>query len=297
MKRVILNKTELSVSEVCLGADGFGSKLDRDTAFDILDRFRDAGGNFIDTANIYVRDFAAGYSRSERMLGEYLKLRGRDSLIVATKGAHPNPATMHTPRINRTELECDLNESLASLGLDCLDFYWLHRDDGSMPIGEIIELLEEQVRAGRIRYYGGSNYSAGRMLEACEYAKAHGLHGFSAVSNMWSPAVQSEPLSRDSTLVRFEDSDLPLFDETEMAFVPYNSTAKGWFAKTAAGTVNEKLAAVFDNEYNRKLYDKLSKTGEPIQTALLRHIRSYRQQIIPITSVSRPEQLDGILSL
>ena len=157
MKQIKLGNTDLEVSEICLGADGFGSKLPRELAFQVLDRFREGGGNFIDTANIYVRDFAAGYSISERILGEYLRSRGKNSLIIATKGAHPNPKTMHTPRISHDELSRDIDESLDSLGLEVLDFYWLHRDNPEMPIGEIIELMEGFVREGKIRYYGGSN--------------------------------------------------------------------------------------------------------------------------------------------
>lgn len=96
MNLVKLHKCGFEVSEICLGADHFGTKFDRDAAFELLDRFRDAGGNFVDTANIYAHDFENGFSRSERILGEYLKTRGKSSLVVATKGGHPNVKTMHT---------------------------------------------------------------------------------------------------------------------------------------------------------------------------------------------------------
>lgn len=301
MKTITLDKTALKVSEVCLGGDVFGSKLDRDTTFRVLDRFREGGGSFIDTANVYSRDWANGYSVSERLLGEYLNSRGKDSLIIATKGAHPNPRTMHTPRINKTELERDIDESLRSLGLERIDFYYLHRDDPSMPIGEILELMEDFVRAGKIRYYGGSNYSAGRIREAGEYAREKGIAGFSGISNMWSPAEQNAaaPLCGDDTLVCFTDNDLPAVGECGIAFLPYNSTAKGWFAKRAAGAVSAGLDATFANSQNLALLEKLksdaAEGGISVQTALLRHIRSRQEQIVPITSVSRIEQLDDIL--
>ena len=157
MKQITVYNDIPAVSEICLGADGFGSKLDRDTAFRMLDAFRDAGGNFVDTANIYARDFAEGYSRSERILGEYLASRGKDSLVIATKGAHPDPKTMHTPRVTRECIEKDLDESLLSLGLDCIDIYYLHRDDPAMPIGEILEILDDFRKMGKIKRYAGSN--------------------------------------------------------------------------------------------------------------------------------------------
>lgn len=299
MKNVILNKTDLAVSEICLGTAGFGGGIDRDTAFRMLDKFRDGGGNFVDTANVYARNWEEKVSYSERMLGEYLKSRGKHSLIVATKGAHPAFTTMHTPRVSREEIGADLDESLRSLGLDCIDFYWLHRDDPSMPIGEILEILEEFRKAGKIRFYGGSNYAASRIREADAYAKAHGLQGFSAISNMWMPAKQNpgHPLSADDTLVKFTDEELALLDETGMAFVPYSSSAKGWYSKAAAGIASEKLDPIFDNPENRALLEKLKAADCPVQTALLRHIRSYPMQIVPVTAASKMEQLDDILAV
>ncbi len=302
MNLVKLHKCGLEVSEICLGADHFGTKFDRDAAFELLDRFRDAGGNFVDTANIYARDFENGFSRSERILGEYLKSRGKSSLVVATKGGHPNVKTMHTPRLSRVEIERDLDESLKSLGLDAIDLYYLHRDDQSKPIGEIIEILEEFVRKGKIRHYAASNYTKSRLEESIKFSESHNCQGFSVVSNMWSPAVENPgtPLSGDDTLVRFDDSDLELFEKSNLAFIPYSSTAKGWFAKRANGEVSEKLAKVFENEKNLHLLEKLKARGGSVQTALLEYICSIKlnsSPIIPITSVSNADQLSDLLSV
>ncbi|MCI8388902.1 MAG: aldo/keto reductase [Clostridiales bacterium] len=303
MNKIKLGKTELEVSEICLGADYFGSKHDLDAAFAMLDCFREGGGNFVDTANIYARDWDGGFSRSECILGEYLKSRGKSSLVIATKGAHPNPATMHTPRINRTDIEHDVDESLKSLGLDCIDFYYLHRDDPSMPIGEILELLEGFVRAGKIRYYGGSNYALSRVVEADKYAREHGITGFSGISNMWCPAHQNDgsPLSKDDTLVPNTDADLDVMHELGVAIIPYHSTAKGWFAKHAAGIANERLDPVFVSDYNLALLGKLKGAAEvnstSVQTELLRYIRSLDTNIIPITSVSSMAQLEDVLAV
>lgn len=297
MEKKIISMTDLSVSEVCLGTDRFGVQTDKETAFRILDIFRDAGGNFVDTANIYARD--AVCSRSEKLLGEYLASRGKNSLTVATKGGHPNIPTMHIPRLSKEEIEHDLDESRRMLGLDCIDLYWLHRDDTSKPIGEILEILDGFVKAGKIRYYGGSNYTAGRLTEASQYAKEHNIQGFCAVSNMWSPAVQNEghPLSSDDTLVRFCDDDLSLFERTGMAFIPYSSSAKGWFAKRAAGR-SAALDPIYENEHNLALLERLMSSGKSVQTALLEYMcDSYSAQIIPITSVSRPEQITDIINI
>ena len=302
MKQITVYPDIPAISEICLGADSFGSKLDRDTAFRMLDAFRDAGGNFVDTANIYSRDFGAGYSRSERLLGEYLASRGKDSLVVATKGAHPDPKTMHTPRVTRECVEKDLDESLLSLGLDCVDVYYLHRDDPAMPIGEILEILDDFRKMGKIKRYAGSNYSAQRVREASEYAVAHGIPGFAFISNMWSPASQNpgSPLSGDDTLVRFEDADIASVIDSGMWFTPYSSSAKGWFAKKAAGRSAEHLDNIFANGANLALLECLVSMAReeniPVQTALLRHIRSLGN-IIPVTSASDMGQLSDILKV
>ncbi len=297
MKQKKLRRTDLTVSEICLGADHYGSNLDRDAAFRQLDKFREVGGNFVDTANIYCRDCEAGYSRSERILGEYLKSRGKSSLVIATKGGHPNPATKHISRLSRAEIEADLDESLRELGLDCIDFYWLHRDAPETPIGEILEILDELRKLGKIRYYGGSNYSYDRVVEGEKYAKAHGLQGFSGISNMWAPVKYNSPLSQDTTLVCYGGLEMDRCFDMGLALVPYHSTAKGWFAKRAVGDPGERLTTALENATNLSLLEYLKKSGVPVQTALLRYIIALPQEIVPITSTTSEEHLDEILSV
>ncbi len=307
MQKIQLANTELTVSEICLGADVFGSKHNEETSFAMLDLFVESGGNFVDTANLYARDWSAGISRSEEMLAKYLRARPGTELVIATKGGHPMPASMHTSRLTKAEVEKDLDESLRTLGLDCIDFYWLHRDDPAQPIEAIVDLLESFVRAGKIRYYGGSNYTVERMKQAKAYADAAGLQGFAGLSNMWSPAVQNPdcPLSKDDTLVRLENADLAALAQLGLTLIPYSSTAKGWFAKTAAGNSNERLDAIYKNEENLALLDRLSEAAAldriPIQTALLIYMRSLGDfeglPIIPITSCSTLDQLCEVLKV
>lgn len=303
MQKIKLIGTDLSVSPVCLGAAGFGSRIDRDTAFAMLDKFVAAGGNFIDTANIYARDRVVGISRSEEVLGAYLKARPGNPLVIATKGAHYD-LTTRADRVNRSDIEADLDESLRTLGLDCIDFYYLHRDDPKIPIEAIVDILEGFVKAGKIRYYGGSNYTLERLLRARRYAAENGMQGFSAVSNYWTPATENEgcPRSADKTLVTCTEQDLAPFAELGIPFIPYSSTARGWFAK-GPENAGEKLNAVYDNETNRALRQvilaKAASEGCPAQAALLRwmgeHGREVGLSIIPITSCNTMEQLEEVL--
>lgn len=303
MKKQILAGTELTVSPICLGAAGFGSRIDKDTAFAMLDIFSAAGGNFIDTANIYARDRAAGISRSEELLGLYLKERPKSDLVIATKGAHYDLETRES-RVKRSCIEADLDESLRTLGRDRIDLYWLHRDDESLPIEEIIDIMEDLVRADKIRYYAASNYTVERLARAKAYAESIGAKGFSAVSNYWTPLKGNEgyPLSSDTTLVTCRDGDLAALADMGLPLIPFSSTAKGWVAKGAEGA-GEKLNLCFDNAENRefrlKMAEKAAKEGCSVQTALLRYMGEYGNfvglQIIPITACSNLAQLEEII--
>lgn len=303
MKSVKLYGTKLTVSELCLGTAGFGKRLDKETAFDFLDRFVLAGGNFVDTANIYARDAEAGISRSEEVLGLYLKERPSSPLIIATKGAHYDLKTKEK-RVNKTCITADLEESLRTLGKECIDLYWLHRDDPEMPIEDIVDIMEGFVKAGKIRYYGASNYSIERLAKAKEYAKSTGVQGFSAASDYWTMLKENEgfPLSSDNTLVTLRNADLESFSALEIPLVPYSSTAKGWLAK-GAENAGENLNLSFDNEENAALRQEMIKKATeencPLQTAFLRTMSKYGEpfglQIIPITACSNSSQLEELL--
>ena len=116
-------------------------------------------------------------AESEEVIGRYMQERGnREQLVILTKGAHPDQTG---PRVNKKAIQADLSDSLMKLGTDYIDLYALHRDDPSVSVGEIIEVLNEHVRSGVVRAIGVSNWSWQRIKEANEYAAANGLVGFS----------------------------------------------------------------------------------------------------------------------
>ncbi|MEJ0001039.1 MAG: aldo/keto reductase [Verrucomicrobiota bacterium] len=153
-----------------------GAGLPAPHAFALFDYFRECGGTTIDTAYLY----AGGLG--ERTLGEWMKQRGtRGEVVLIVKGAH-------TPHCDPAGFERELGESLGRLQTGYADVYLLHRDNPAVPVGEFVEAINAQVRAGRIRIYGGSNWSLERIREANAYAAAHGLQAFGAVSNQFSLA-------------------------------------------------------------------------------------------------------------
>lgn len=153
----------------------------------------------------------------------------RDQFIVATKGAHPELATMRISRLSPPEIASDIEESLAALEIDAIDLYWLHRDDPAVPVGEILVALNEHLAAGRLRAIGASNWSAERLEEAADYARAHGLTGFCASSVGWSLAVMNPAAMVYGTL-SMDERTRAYHRQTQMPVVAYTSQAQGFFS-------------------------------------------------------------------
>lgn len=173
MQLTFLGHTGLRVSTFCLGTMTFGTNLgwgaDEATSLGILDRYADAGGNFIDTANAYTQ------GASETMLGRFLRGR-RDRFVLASKytistdKTHPNAGGNH-----RRSLQQALEASLRRLATDCIDLYWVHMWDGFTPVEETMRALDDAVRAGKILYVGLSDFPAWLVADADTYAGLRGL--------------------------------------------------------------------------------------------------------------------------
>lgn len=195
MKYIQLNDTDLNVSRICLGTAGFGDKTDQEKSFEILDDFVRAGGNFIDTANVYCKWLEGHGNCSEQIIGRWLKARGaRGKVIVATKGAHYSFENPGRSRVNREDIRADLDESLRTLGTEVIDFYWLHRDDPEKPVEEIVNILEEMQKEGRIRYFGFSNYRTDRLkaLEQCLKERKKAALRQYLISGAWQESIRVE---------------------------------------------------------------------------------------------------------
>lgn len=157
----------------------------KDYSFELLDGIFAAGCTTFDTAHGY------GQGDCERTLGRWIQERGlRDSVVIITKGAHHNADRR---RVTPYDITADLHDSLARLQVDSVDLYLLHRDDPTQPVGPIVEVLNEHHAAGKIRAFGGSNWSKERIEAAHEYAAKHNLVPFAASSPNFSLAEQHEP--------------------------------------------------------------------------------------------------------
>jgi aryl-alcohol dehydrogenase-like predicted oxidoreductase len=298
-----LPNTTLTPSALCLGANMLGSVQDAQTSFALLDAFLDAGGTFLDTAKVYADWLPGERSISEKTLGKWLKARGtRDRVVLATKGAHPDLNAMHLGRLGRADITADLEASLRHLQTDVIDLYWLHRDDVTRPVGEILQTLEELVRAGKIRYYGCSNWRAPRIAEALAAARAEGWAGFAADQMMWSLATVDPATLPDPTMVAMDAPLKQYHLATGLAAVPYSAQANGYFQKLADGTADRMSAGqqrMYANPTNAarggRIRQLAAQTGLSITGIVLGYLLAQPFPTFPIFGSRTLDQLETVL--
>lgn len=229
-------------SKIVLGTDGYGEVIDEKTAFRLMDVYRDYGGNHIDTAKLYCG------GESEIIVGRWIKSRGRDNTVIATKGAHPDINTMHIPRLSKEEIEADIDSSLMRLGIDCIDLYWLHRDNENVDCTQIIESMNDFVKKGKIKKFGCSNWKTARIEKANSYAKEHGSDTFCASQIRFSAASTAPDFTGDTTLVDMTPEEYGYYKKSDIAVMAFASQAKGFFSKILNGG-KEALSAKAEERY------------------------------------------------
>jgi aryl-alcohol dehydrogenase-like predicted oxidoreductase len=204
-----LGRTGVRVSELCLGTMTFGREADEATSKAMLDRFLDAGGNFVDTADVY-----AGGS-SEEITGRALGSR-RDRVVLATKVRFPTGEGPNDFGASRVHIRSGVEASLRRLGTDWIDLYQIHCWDPRTPLEETISTLDDLVHAGKVRYVGASNYAGWQLAKALGLAALHG----------WEPFVSLQP--EYSLITRDVERELiPLCDEEGLAVLPWSPLAGG----------------------------------------------------------------------
>jgi aryl-alcohol dehydrogenase-like predicted oxidoreductase len=285
-------ETDLSPSVICLGTALLGTTIPLEDAFRLLDAFVDAGGTFVDSAHCYADWLGGERSVSERTIGSWMRARGnRREVIVGTKGAPPEMGSMRL-RLSPAEISKDLIESLEYLGVDAIDLYWLHRDDPSRPVAEILGVLDEHVRAGRIRFFGCSNWTAPRMAEAIEHAAKAGIRGFVASQNMWSLAQPVPGAIGDRTIVCMGDAEVAFHRRHGMAAVPFSSQAGGLFAKMEQGV---QAPPVYRSDENRRRFERAlllaQRHGRSVNDVALAYLTSQDFPVFPIVGCRTMGQL------
>jgi predicted dehydrogenase/predicted oxidoreductase len=205
------------VSRLVMGCD---NQRTMPHAAAMWDDYYERGGNTFDTAWLY----AGGLQ--ETLLGQWMKNRGlRDELVVIGKGGH-------TPYCTPEGITRQLHESLERLQTDRVDIYLMHRDNPDVPAGELVDVLNEHVRAGRIGIFGGSNWSVERVAAANRYAKRKGLQGFGALSNNFSLARMVDPVW-GGCVAASDPASRKWLKKTQLPNFAWSSQARGFFTDRA----------------------------------------------------------------
>ena len=256
-----LGRSDLSVSELCLGSMQFGWTADETASFAMMDAFVRNGGNFIDTADIYTTwgpDGIAGGGRSEEIIGRWMKGRGiRKHIIVATKvrgrmSEGPGGEGLSRERIIRC---CE--DSLRRLQTEYIDLYQCHWADLATPIEETLSALTELMRSGKVRVIGASNYPAWRLMEALAASEKLGVGRFNSYQPEYSLMERS----------LFEMEAMPLCRHRGLGVIPYSPLAAGFLtgkyrrgARVTSVRAND-VEKKYGNERGYALIEKLEEIG------------------------------------
>jgi aryl-alcohol dehydrogenase-like predicted oxidoreductase len=253
MEYIQIKGSPKKVSRLMKGSDYFYHDTYEKAAAN-LDAFMAIGGNSIDTAHIYCG------GQSEEVIGRYMQERGnREDLVILTKCAHHDH---NGPRVNKEAIQADLTSSLARLQTDYIDLYALHRDDPAVPAGEVIEILNEHVKAGSIRAIGVSNWTWQRIKEANEYAEANGLVGFSFSSPNLSLAKANEPFW--AGCVSADEETCAWHEQEQFPLLSWSSQARGFFTGRFTPEVrdNADLVRVFYSDDNWERLERAKQLAE-----------------------------------
>ncbi|MFC1400730.1 MULTISPECIES: aldo/keto reductase [Streptacidiphilus] len=293
--RTTLGASDLSVSPLSLGGNVFGWTADTEQSFAVLDAYTAAGGNFIDTADVYSA-WAPGNSggESETVLGEWLAARGnRAEIVVATKvGSHPEYRGLKAATIAAAT-----EQSLRRLGTDTIDLLYTHFDDESTPVEEIVTALDALVRAGKVRHIAASNISPRRLTDSLEFSRREGLAAYVALQPRYNL------VSRDS----YEGELADVAAAFGLSAVPYAGLAAGFLTGKyrPGGAAVDSVRAAGASKYletptGPKVLEALDTVaaahGAELGTVALAWLLAQPTVAAPIASARTVEQLPGLVA-
>lgn len=208
-----MGKTGMRVSELCLGAMTFGREATQEDSLKIMDRFVEAGGNFIDTADVY----SAGIS--EEIVGRWLKGKNRDDYVIATKVRFRIGTGENNVGLSRKHILAGVENSLRRLGIDYIDIYQIHMWDPTTPLEETLSALNSLVQAGKVRYLGASNVAGYQLQKAIDISHANGWEPFTCLQPLYNLLDRS-----------IEWELLPVCRNEGVGVIPWSPLRGGWLS-------------------------------------------------------------------
>ena len=279
--------TDLDVHPLCLGGNVFGWTADEDESFAVLDAYREAGGNFIDTADVYL---SPNPGISETIIGKWMAARdNRDEIVIATKvGADGG--------LGEANIREHVDGSLRRLGTDRVDLYYAHKDDPDTPIEETLRTFDSLVGDGKVRHIAASNFTAERLEESLATSAREGLAAYVALQPHYNLMERRD----------YEAELAPVVAEHGLGVMPYFSLAKGFLTgkyRPDGDAVDspraEGAAEYLDTPRGPAVLEALDAVaddhGEPLAAVALAWLAARSGVTAPIASARNEEQLTGIL--
>ncbi len=297
-----LGETGLKVSELCLGTMTFQWTCDEVTSFAILDAFRAAGGNFIDTADVYSR-WAPNNpgGTAETVMGKWQRANRipREQMIYATKGRAQMGDDPNAQGASRVHLVSAIEDSLRRLQTDYLDLYQIHWPDYDTPLDETLRTLDDLTRAGKIRYIGASNFPAWYLTKSLWVSDLRKLVRFESIQPHYNLMHRAE----------FERETMHLVQDQKLAVIPYSPLAGGYLSgkyrkgqaipKGTRGENNTRIQNYAESAHGEATLTKLEdigrEHGKTIAQTALAWLLSRPYMTAPIVGASALSQLDEAL--
>jgi aryl-alcohol dehydrogenase-like predicted oxidoreductase len=274
----------MEVYGLCLGGNVFGWTADKDASFAVLDAYVEAGGNFIDTADTYMRP---NMGTSERIIGEWLASRGhRDQLIIATKVGSDGG-------LSAENIATHVDASLERLQTDRIDLYYAHKDDGSVPVEETVRAFDKTVRDGKVVQVAASNVPPERLRESLQLQSEYGLAPYTWLQPHYN-LVEREGYERDYA---------PIVAEHGLSVAPYYALASGFltgkYRNGGSSSPRAEKASSYLDARGHRVLDALDAgaAAHDVQPAAIAIAWLLAKPGIesPIASATSPEQLAQVL--
>jgi aryl-alcohol dehydrogenase-like predicted oxidoreductase len=298
MQQRFLGRTGLKVSELCLGTMTFAREADEQTSHQLLNRFVEAGGTFIDTADVY------STGASEETIGRWLSQQTRDDLIVATKVRFPMGDGPNQAGLSRKHILAGVEASLKRLQTDYLDLYQVHCWDARTPLEETLSTLDTLVTKGLVRYTGVSNFTGWQLQKAIDLSRQHGFEVFSCLQPQYNLLCRST-----------EWDLLPVCQNEGLGVIPWSPLRGGWLSgkfrrgmeQPLAGSRIEKAEqegwgeswSNYNNEHTWGVLDALfgvaEESGKTPSQVALNWVLNQPGVTSPILGVRTMEQLEDNL--
>ncbi|MGB5051910.1 MAG: aldo/keto reductase [Caldilineaceae bacterium] len=293
-----LGRTGLKVSPLCLGTMQWGWTADEAASFAVMDAFVEAGGNFLDTADIYSRWVEGNDGGvSEEVIGRWLAARGnRQQIVVATKARGPMGPGPNDQGLSRKHLIDACDASLRRLQTDYIDLYQTHSPDAETPIDETLEAMDRLMAQGKVRYIGCSNYKAWQLMQALWASDSAGTARFDSLQPHYNLVNRAE----------FERELADVCEEYDIAVIPYSPLAGGFLTgkyRRVGQTDSARADGIknrYFNEAGWKALDAVravaTETDSTPLAVSLAWLLEQPSVTAPIIGANSPKQLAGSLA-